>query len=203
MLGVVTIRDSNEPPPTPRQLLDRAGDAWKVAHKRAGNKASYRAMLSTVKQMLSGDQFKAWQAELLWWDGTSKGAIRVGLVFLVGAQVALDRRDHNEFLYLISKCYYYLGVASGPETFVERSAKGGSTKAKNEGGDEQRAVLTWLKDQKPRSFNSLRGIFTEMVKQGIVADEGDVGRRLYGLARRSEAARKAFSRVSTRRLTPR
>lgn len=201
MLGIVFIRRDGEATPTRRQLLDRAQDALRAAHARAGTSTDFDEMTKFTSKLLESGELTPWTAEIVWLDDTLQSAVRVGLFFLVAARNALEVGNEKEFVYLISKSYYYVGSASGPATLSESQAEKSTARAALVAKPEQDAVLEWLKRQAPRTFKSMREAIGTMVREQVVSEaEGDVERRLYAWARRSSVARKAFSRVCKRHL---
>lgn len=200
ILRTIAIRMEGEPPLTRHQLLARASDALKAAHERARIKSSFKKLVAMAESLLESGDLKAWQLELVTLDDSAASFVRVSVAYWIAARDALNGDNHAEFTYAIAKCYYYLGAASGPVTFKEQSGTGGTATAQKRQGDQRKAVLEWLGKQDPRSFASMRGAIDEMVRLEIVSGEGDVARALYEWSRKSQVARKAFARVSRRKL---
>lgn len=92
-------------------------------------------------------------------------ALAVAVAFWVEARVALDvDGDRDRSWAALTQCFYYYGMADGPETAQERSSKGGAVQGQSFQPIRD-AIVGWLKEYSDGHFPTLTAAIAELAEK--------------------------------------
>jgi hypothetical protein len=194
------------PAPSARQLLERAREALEWAHERAGCKDPISAFEAYAQEMAQAGHSPS-RAELITAGDQSalcdelKNAILISFMYLVAGETALDRGDTDCIPLYLTKCYYYLGIASGPPTAKEKQIAAARAKNEKEWGEHRRWLVKWLdgKDSlqfadRSEAIRALEGDYDQKFPDAT----GNLQERASSWGREFREVEAAFSRVCRR-----
>ena len=130
-----------------------------------------------------------------------KNAILISFIYLAAGEAALDSGDADRIPLYLAKCYYYLGIASGPPTAKEKQAAAARAKNEQEWGAHRRWLVKWLSGKDSLQFadrseaiGALEGEYAVEVPDTT----GYLWERLSSWGREFDEVAQAFARVCRR-----